>query len=356
MFISASRNGDENSINRVKFSNAADPSTWTVTDYFDVSAGDGDDITKIKVFDSSIVIFKSDSTYVFAYESSPTKGLVQQVSGTIGANNNYSVVEYENNLFAMHESNVYRISNWNWELANIKVPFEYRNVNAIGPTEKSSLSVLGSRIICRYYDKYYVLGTKTGAWSKWDFSTAGHTPSEFIVNPNINDVSGAANYYACDYVAANAKFYAFADGKFNTDETFTARLVTKSYDFGPSYSFKRLFWWGADILGSGATTFKVVPFVFNVATKWGDILGKTEVQLGTWGRPLDISLDVTDTANAKNTNNYRTFVKLLKGLRFRQLQFILEVPYQGLNSASPYRIFSLTAFVDSKEVVSKKVS
>ena len=113
MFVSASRNGDENSINRVKFSNPADPDTWTSTDYFDVSAGDGDDITKIEVFDSSIVIFKSDSTYVFAYESSPSKGLVQQVSGTIGANNSYSVVEYENNLFVMHEANIYRISKWN---------------------------------------------------------------------------------------------------------------------------------------------------------------------------------------------------------------------------------------------------
>src|SRR6478609_2656827 len=127
MFISASRNGNENSINRVKFSNPSNPDNWTSTDYFDVNAGDGDDITKIYVFDSSIVIFKSDSTFIFAYESSPTKGLVQKVSATLGANNAYSVIEYENNLFVMHEANVYRISNWNWEHANIKVPFEYLN-------------------------------------------------------------------------------------------------------------------------------------------------------------------------------------------------------------------------------------
>lgn len=356
MFISASRNGDENSINRVKFSNAADPATWTSTDYFDVSAGDGDDITKIKVFDSSIVVFKSDSTYVFAYESSPSKGLVQQVSGTIGANNAYSVVEYENNLFVMHEASVYRISNWNWEHANIKVPFEYRNANAVGFKEKSSLSILGNRLVSRYYDNYYVLGLKTGAWSKWDFSAAGHTPSEFIVNPNINDATGAANYYAASYVASNSKFHYFADGKHDTDETFVVRLVSKSYDFGPSYAFKRLYWWGVDILGNGDTTFKVVPNVFNVAVKWGQLIGVPFSSLGTWGRPLDISLDVTDTANSKNTNNYRTFIKLLKGLRFRQLQFILEATYTGLNSTTPYRIFSLTAMIDSKQLVSKKVS
>lgn len=356
MFVSASRNGDENSINRVKFSNAADPSAWTSTDYFDVNAGDGDDITRLEVFDSSIVIFKSDSTYVFAYESSPSKGLVQVVSGTIGANNNYSVVEYENNLFVMHEANVYRISNWNWEHANIKLPFIYRNVFAVGSKEKSSLSILGNRLFARYFDNYYVLGLKTGAWSTWNFSTAGHTPSEFVVNPNVNDATGAAEYYGASYVSSNSEFYYFADGKHDTDEIFTIRLTTKSFDFGPSYAFKRLYWWGADILGNADTTFKVIPNVFNISVKWGDLLGKPWPTLGTWGRPLDVALDVTDSASSKNTNNYRTFIKLLKGLRFRQLQFILEAVYTGLNSTSPYRIFSLTAFVDSKQTASKKVS
>ena len=355
MFVSASRNSDTTSINRIKFSNAANPDTWTSTDYFDVNAGDGDDIMCITVFDSSIVIFKSDSTFIFAYESNPAKGLVQRISSSLGANNRYSVVEYENNLFVMHEANVYRISNWNWEHANIKVPFEYRNAYSTLDPDKSSLSLLGNRLLARYYDKYYSLGLKTGAWSQWDFSVEGYTPSEFVSNPNISTLVGAASYYAGCYVNVN-QIYLFVDTKFDTDEDFTIRLVTKSYDFGPSYAFKRLYWWGADILGNVTTAFKVIPNVYNVPVKWGQIIGKTQAQLGTWGRPLDAALDVTDSAAANNTTNYRTFLKLLKGLRFRQLQFILEATYQGLNSTAAYRIFSLTAFVDSKETVSKKVS
>lgn len=356
MFVAASRNSDENSINRVKFSNAGDPATWTSTDYFDVNAGDGDDITKIYVFDSSIVIFKSDSTYIFAYESAPTKGLTQKVSATIGANNTFSVVEFENNLFVMHEANVYRISNWNWEHANIKIPFEYVNAYSTVDIDKSSLSILGNRIIARYYDKYYVLGLKTGAWSEWNFTTEGYTPSEFVGNPNISPLVGASNYYGVSYVSTNAHFYYFVDGKFDTDEEFTIRLITKSFDFGPSYAFKRLYWWGADILGNATTTFKVIPNVYSVPVKWGQLIGIPMPNLGTWGRPLDTVLDVTDSADSSNTNNYRTFLKLLKGLRFRQLQFILEATYQGLNSTAAYRIFSLTAMVDSKQTVSKKVS
>lgn len=519
MFVSASRNSDDTSINRVKFSNAGNPDTWTSTDFFDVNAGDGDDITKIMVFDANIVIFKSDSTYVFAYESAPTKGLVQRVNGVIGANNNFCVVEYENNLFVMHEANVYRISNWNWEHANIKIPFKYENVFATADVDASSVSLLGNRILARYYDNYYSLGLKTGAWSKWEFKqrtnalanpsfevdtsgwvvvggqatitrdtsrisgsgtasgrldtilgstnpyvtttsgaiasvpgevwtgtvyvngngtaeigiiphdiggtpltpilsgvivppagpaqfsrldvtavmptgTAGVrlrlyqrdvsaartlyydramlektdtvmsyiegtkklTPSEFVTNPNISPLIGAANYYGGSYVAAQAGFHFFIDNKFNTDEAFDIQLITKSYDFGPSYAFKRLFWWGADILGNATTRFKVVPNVFNIPAKWGQIVGIPSPNLGTWGRPLNSTLDVTDSASSSNTTSYRTFIKLLKSLRFRQLQFILEATYVGLNSTAAYRIFSLTAIVDSKQIVPKKVS
>ena len=519
MFVAASLNADDTSINRVKFSNAGNPDTWTSTDFFDVNAGDGDDITKIMVFDSSIVIFKSDSTYVFAYESAPAKGLVQRVNGVIGANNAFCVVEYENNLFVMHEANVYRISNWNWEHANIKIPFKYVNAFATADADASSVSMLGNRILARYYDNYYCLGLKTGAWSKWEFkqrtnvlanpsfetdtsgwvvvggqatitrdttramsggaasgrldtvinstnayvtTTAGLiptvpgevwtasayvngagvaeigliptdvggtvltpilsgttvppagpaqftrldvtgtmppntafvrlrlyqrdtsaarslwydrallektdtlmtyiegtkklTPSEFVTNPNISPAIGAANYYGGSYVAAQAGFLSFIDNKFDTDEAFDIQLVTKSYDFGPSYSFKRLFWWGADILGNATTRFKVVPNVFNIPATWGAILGVPSPQLGTWGRPLDSTLDVSDSASSSNTTSYRTFIKLLKSLRFRQLQFILEATYVGLNSKAAYRIFSLTAIVDSKQIVPKKVS
>jgi hypothetical protein len=256
----------------------------------------------------------------------------------------------------MHEANVYRISNFNWEHANLKVPFEYRNTYSTADADKGSLSLLGNRILARYYDKYYALGLKTGAWSAWDFTVEGYTPSEFITNPNISPLIGASNYYGASYVPAKADFYFFVDNKYDTDEDFTIRLKTKSYDFGPSYAFKRLYWWGVDILANAVTSFRVVPNVYSVPVKWGQLIGVPWTSLGTWGKPLEISLDVTDTANSSNTNNYRTFIKLLKGLRFRQLQFILEASYQGLNSTSAYRIFSLTAFVDSKETVSKKVS
>lgn len=355
MFISASRNGDETSINRVKFSNPGNPDAWTSTDTFDVSAGDGEDITAIVVHQAAIVVFKTDSTFLFAYESSPTKGQVQKISNTIGANNQFSVVEYENNLFVAHENNIYRISNWNWEHANIKVPFVFSNVSVMPETFNTSLSLLNNRLICRYYENYYVLGLKTGAWVRWQFD--GRTPSEFVTNPNMMLTTGAFTYYAGSYKHNPTKPVSrFSDTFADVLESFPIRLVTKSYDFGPSYGFKRLFWWGVDILSKTPTTYKVSPLVYNTPVTWGQIGAVPISQLQTWGRPLDVSLDVTDSANTSNPSDYRTFIKLLKSLRFRQAFFTLESTVDGTTNTGPYRIFSLTAFVDSKQLVSKQVS
>lgn len=361
MFIASSVNNDDTSMNRLKFSNAANPATWTSTDTLDVKAGDGQDIMALAVFDNNIVIFKTDSTYVFAYESQPTKGQVQIVNGSIGANNAGCVVEYENSLFVMHEARVYRISNWNWEQANLKIPFVYRNTTSAQGVYTSSLSTLGNRIVARYYDLVYILGTKTGAWVRWDFANTGTSkiPSEFVRDPVSDPATGFEQYYAGNHVNGTNEWFRFTDGIQATAgvESFTVSLVTKSYDFGVSYGFKRLYWWGADILSKTPLTFRVSPIAYNSApVTWGQLATKTWGQLQTWGRPLDVSIDVTDFVSSANPSYYRTFMKLLKGLRFRQVQFILSSTSDGSTNTGPLRVFSLTSFVDNKELVAKKVS
>lgn len=356
MFIAASVNNDTTSINRVKFSNPANPDAWTSTDTFDVSAGDGQDIMSLYVYDNNIVIFKTDSTFVYAYESQPTKGQVQLVSSTIGANNNFCVCEYENSMFVMHEDKVYRISNWQWELTNSKVPFVYSNGSGSGVVDGTSVAPVGNRIVARYYDNYYALGTKTGAWSRWAFGLG--YPSEFVRNPTLDPSSGAENYFAGNHDTANSHLFRFIDSINSTDrdETFTVRLATKMYDYGVPYGFKRLFWWGIDVLAKSDMSLSAIPVAYSVPVTWGQIQNVPFSSLETWGRPLDISITVTDSSTSSNPSSIRTFIKLLKGLRFRQVQFTIETQTDGSTALGPFRIFSLTSFIDNKETVSKKVS
>jgi hypothetical protein len=358
MFIAASVNNDTSSINRVKFSNDRNPASWLGTDTFDVVSGDGQDIMSLYVFDSSIVIFKTDSTYAFAYETQPTKGQLQVVSSTIGTNNNYTVVEYENSLFIMHEARVYRISNWQWEHTNIKVPFLYNNSADSAWPDGTSLSSVGNRILVRCFDNYYILGTKTGGWTRWIFSTGSIFPSEFIRDPTNLPASGINVYYAGNHNTSGNPWFKFEDQITTVvkGETYTARLKTKNYDYGVSYGFKRLFWWGADLLSKTGVQFLVHPIAYSTNTTWGEVAQHYFFEYQTWGRPLDKSIDVSDSSVNSNVQGIRTFTKVLKGLRFRQVQFTLSSTLDGSTLTGPFRIFSLTSFVDNKEIVSKKVS
>lgn len=358
MFIAASVNNDASSINRVKFSNPANPGLWTSTDTFDVSAGDGQDIVALFVFDGSIVIFKTDSTYIFAYESQPTKGQVQIVSSTIGANNNFCIAEYENSLFVLHESKFYRVANWQWELSNVKVPFEYSNSNALNSWDGSTVSTVGNRLIVRYFDRYYVLGTKTGAWMLWEWNKGnGMWPMEFVRDPNVDPITGADKYYSGNQ-RIGTLWYIYIDtlSMSTSNENFNIELLTKVYDYGVSYSFKRLYWWGVDLSSKTEIIFRVIPVAYNIPITWGQLLPYMWGDLKSWGRLLDLSIDVSDSTNNSNPSNYRTFTKLLKGLRFRQIQFKLNTTSDGTTATGPLRIFSLTSFIDNKEQVVKKVS
>lgn len=361
MFIAASVNGDTTSINRIKFSGPANPGSWTTTDTLDVNAGDGQDIVNLTVFDSSIVVFKSDSTYIYAYESSPTKGQIQAVSQTIGANNNYCVTEYENNLFVMHEDKVYRVSNWQWEHANLKVPFQYINTESFGAEEGTSIAAVGNRILCRYYNTYYALGTKTGAWVKWSFGDGitNYFPTDFTRDPSLDPALGSTRYFAANRTSTTTDWFEFIDSVgvvARSEGTYPVSLITKAYDYGVPYGFKRLFWWGVDLFAKTEVNFRVSPIAYNIPVTWGQLGQHPFSEYLTWGRPLDISIDVTDSAGGSNPSGFRTFIKLLMGLRFRQVQFRLDSESDGSTSSGPLRIFSLTSFIDNKELVSKKVS
>ena len=50
------------------------------------------------------------------------------------------------------------------------------------------------------------------------------------------------------------------------------------------------------------------------------------------------------------------FIKLLKSIRFRQINYTVTATTDGTISTAPVRIYSLTSFVDNKQVVPKTVN
>lgn len=357
LFI-ATVGGDGASITRVKFSGPANPSSWTGTDLFEVATGDGQNIIKLLSFDGTIAIFKKDSTYLFGYDTSPTKGQVQIINAIIGLATDTSLAIYENAIYAMHKDSVYKISGWNWSLVNLKVPFGYFNPNGYPQDKSSDLSIVEDRLFVRYYSKYYVFGLKTQSWTEWSFTGSGRSPTQWFRLPTFNATLGTFEYFSAGAYKSSAKeLLIFKDAyEASNPEDIQASVATKIYNFDVPYSFKRLFWWGVDMLSKSPVTFLVQPTAYSTTTKWGQILGIPMPQLGTWGRPLDVPLDVTDYSSFSNPTGSRLYIKLLKALRFRQVSFKLSSTVDGTTATGPLRIFSLTAFVDNKQLISKRSS
>lgn len=353
---------DTTNPSRVFFSAPANPSSWTGTDFIDVNNGDGQPIIAIYSYSGSVVIFKSRSTYVYAYESSPTKGQVQSVSASVGLENADCVAERENVLYVLFDSDLYSVSNWNWEMLNIKVPFEYRNNNVGLTWINFCVSNMNHRIIVRYYDNQYVYNVKTRTWALWQ---SLYTMHNIIESPVVDTVTGIQTFFTGNYgikaavmTTANT-LYITKDTYTATDsETFTCSVKSKVYSMNVPYSYKRLMWWGVDLLTKSKVDAVVTPVVYGRAVRISDI--KTQPISNFLTRPigglLDVDISVSDTADIKNPTGVRMFVKYLKSLRFRQVQFKLSSVLDGTTKTGPLQIYSVTAFVINKESINKKIN
>lgn len=342
---------------RINFSSPANFTSWTGTDFFDVANGDGQAIYRLHSWSGQIAVFKQNSTYTFGYDTLPTKGVTQLQSSTIGIADTWALAESENILYILWGNYLYSVTNWNWDQVNVKVPFKYYSYKTKASWQDYTISIVNNRLIVRFFDNYYVYGLKTRSFSLWRFNEASYTPDSFVRYPYLDATTGQTFYVAADYDKTGTNLYKMVDSLVtNNSEPFTCTLITKTYNFDVPYTFKRLFHWGVDLFSKTVVNFYVIPTAYNVPISWGQLKTIKWSQLKSWARPLDVSLDVTDSISGANPSNTRIYVKLLKSLRFRQVAFKLESSVTGSSSTGPLRIFSITAFVSNKELVSKKIS
>lgn len=338
---------------RIVFSAALDATTWPGGNSVDVNSGDGQGITRIIVYNDNIMVFKQQSTYVFAFDVDPAGGTIRKISGTIGAVNRYAVAEYENQLYTFHRGYVYEVTNYDFNRINQRVPF---SLDGTGPGTYSEfffLQVIDERLLVRYYNNIYVFNLRTRTWSRWS-STNYFGPFQVIPR----DLSGLSeNVYIAGSCIVGEKKYFSLTPTYNavTTETFTCSIRTKNYDLAVGHKFKRLFWWGADAAAVNPVTGTVGPIVYRFTVTWDQLTPYNWNQLQTWDAPLSTPV-VTQTVTAVNSAARRRFFKFPKSLRFRQAYFSFSTTTDGTSTTGPVRIFSLTGMVAEKEVVPAAVN
>lgn len=332
---------------RLYFSAIGDGATWAGADFIDISKGDGQDLVDLYSLSTNLYLFKENSTHVLQYDSSPSKGVVNPVSKTIGVADIRCVVQYENILYVYHNGYLYELINYQFNKVNIRVDI---TKNSSGTYFKNvHLSLLGNRIVVFYYGNIFVFYLFTRTWSQW---TTAIAQNRFWYIPNSAVGSIPGSYQSASNIVDDRNTYNFLDGlAASRSETINARFETKIYDFNSPNLYKKLYWWGVDLLSSNTVDAYAVPVIYNFGVTWDQMAAFTwdQVANNTWDRPADIDISIHENIPMPGAN--RKFLKVQKSCRFRNIYFILDFTITDWLNA--VRIYSVTPVINVKEQVAK---
>lgn len=357
---------------RFSFSAAADFTSWPGTNFIDVQPGDGDTLNNAVVYQDNLLIFKGESTHVLAYDLDPVDAILREINPVVGSGGSFGVVQYENTIYAFHRNKVYEITNYNFALLNLKVPLVFDNALPTGTTtryENQHLSILGERLIVRYYNRTYSFQLRTRTWCEWSQTDITSTIEWHIFGPLVRarDLAGSGldSYYtgySFDVSSGGYKIIKIIDGRssgafegLTSANTFNCIATTKDYDMADPIRYKKLFWWATDVLTGQAITGSITPITLINSVTWNALNNEKWSDLLTWGSATASASTFQETIAADNIANTNKLIKFGKAQRFRKAHFSLMLTTNG-TSDQPTKIFSYTALVAIKETVSARTS
>lgn len=381
---------------RMYFSDVADPNTYQAASFFDIRPGDGDTLNEAIVYQDNVYLFKNGSIWVFAYDTQPTQAVLQLLHASLGVDNEYSTALYENVIYFLKWNQVYQIANYDFTRISTKLPFEEdkslpvptngeawgSNINSwIFP---SFLSLVGDRLIIRYFNRLYVYHLRMRAWSRWNSQDPVINYMGQIIRLEDAGVSSTSKKVYSSYVAGSclaivpyygqttdisisviqmndtydsstveSTWWTWSGTKLNVRvNDILASIKTKIYDLGISHRYKRLLHWGVDVVTGRPVTGILSPFSLAYRVTWDQLVAYTWAQLQTWGYPLFVQPNTTQNALV-DSGVYRRFIRFPKSLRFRLLQFEVKMITVGNTIDGPARIYSITGFTALKQLVPK---
>ena len=159
-------------------------------------------------------------------------------------------------------------------------------------------------------------------------------------------------------VIRKSRLYSMVDAVGTNAEQFDCVLRTKIFNYDVAATYKRLFWWGIDAIFRRSVVGKVIPIAYGGQVTWGEVRQRTWGELlgGTWGQPTMKGLSVETVRQELGGSAQRKFVKMLKQLRFRQVQFEVTFDTDGSSDTAPVRLFSIHSEVTGAQTVAKAIS
>lgn len=348
---------------RLSFSAPADLTDWPAPNTIDVSPGDGETLNAIIVYNDNLLLFKNNSVFVLAYDLDPSDAILREINPVLGVRDGDSLEQFENVVYALHEDIVYEIVNYDFNPINIKVPFVLDTTTPTGQTRlvDSTVSLIGERLVIKYFSKIYVFGLRTRTWGEW--SVTIETSSQWHETGKFWRLPGTTNYFSRRAYGDVGAIFKVPDQPTAADleldgtagQVITCTAKTKDFDMSDPVHYKRMFWWSADILAGDRILGQAFPVSYSFAPVWSEMTMSWGEVIGTWGQPLSEPFSVSTEIDPDNNFILAKTVKFMKALRFRKIAFSVELDTVG-SSSTQVKLFSLTATVLTKQRITQKVS
>jgi hypothetical protein len=385
------RRGIVNS-SRLFFSDLSTFGTFQSSSFFDIAPGDGDAVNDLIVYQDNLVIMKDNKTYVLSYDQGPPQAVLTQASSTIGVMGRNCVVAYENSIFMLQYNEVYEMTNYTFTRVSVKVPFEYDHTTPFeGQTSTidewwkfaQSLSLVGDRLYARFFNRMYIYHLRLRAWTRYESNDENiHYIGKAVRLDNTNtDLNrGYESYVACSALGkvsdaqgfgttgawkAYMKIYIMQDRYEDTIQEngnisivpvdISCSMTTKAYDIGLSQRFKRLMHWGIDCITGRDVTGILYPFSVFYKVTWSQLTSHQWSQLNTWQFPF-LEFPQVVVSQPQGSGLVRRFIRFSRSLRFRLMQFKVEMTTSGNTVDGPARLYSITAFVAAKQLTPDAVN
>lgn len=324
--------------------------------YFNVSAGDGQEITALVSGADEIFVFRNRSTYFFKYSNDIyNDSYLQQIDANIGADNRHCVVKYEFSYLVLNSGKFYRFVSYLYYPLNEQQKLELRPDVLTGLDVTSAVSVFGRRAIIWYGAKIYTVNLEKGTWATW---TSTHAPAYFKLAPRkVGDLSGDIAYGVTGVTDGSYGVYRVRESLNGTDsEEMTHTMQTKAHDFGEPGSWKRMYYWSADIYASNDITGVATPIQIVSSSPSWDAMAQTTwdaLEDNTWDIPTEPSSDVTTTVDYTAVSSYRVNATFQKDMRFRRCAFKVITTSDGTTGQGPVRISAITVHAAVKQSLPK---
>lgn len=325
------------------------------------------------VVGSDIFLWKSNSTYRYGHAGDPAKAEIKQIDNYVGTTDETTVALYNNNtIYTLSDSAVYEL----YQNTYTKISDDLDMTPKIDLSFFSNfgVSVFQERLFVRYYSKMYVLSLQTQRWSEW---TSARFFAIVVTLPAATP--GTTTGYAASIKATftNKFLYYIQESRItgvadnpngdNDKEGFTCKIITKSFDFQTPTYYKTILMGGLSVACSSPVSISAVVPGSQVidGLSWGEAYAQytwgSAYSLGlTWGTDVTSDGDVLMKTVIPPTDGAAFGRKLLKCLgkfRYRQVQFVIEIPASTNSRASfSVRLFNLTVYALQRETVVASVT